>query len=110
MRKNRRPHLLLMPLLLAAGIAAAAVHAPALAAEEDVSQEDPARWYQGDDTARLHYKTLVKEARAAGAQALQECKSLKGAEAKGCRKEARDNQNSDLARAKRILKARSAVE
>ena len=107
MTKNRRPHLLLMPFLLAAGIA---VHAPAFAAEEDVSQEDPARWYQGDDTAQLHYKTLVKEARAAGAQALQECKTLKGAEAKACRKDARANMNSDLARAKRILKARSAAE
>lgn len=106
MRKNRRPHLLLLPLLLAA----ITLSAPVFAAEEDVSQEDPARWYQGDDTAQLHYKTLVKEARAAGAQALQECKSLKGAEAKGCRKEARANQNSDLARAKRILKARSAAE
>lgn len=107
MRKNRRPHLLLLPFLLAAGLAA---HAPSFAAEEDVSQEDPARWYQGDDTAQLHYKTLVKEAHAAGAQALQECKPLKGAEAKTCRKDARANMNSDLARAKRILKARSAAE
>ncbi len=106
MRKNRRPHLLLLPLLLAATTLAA----PVFAAEEDVSQEDPARWYQGDDTAQLHYKTLVKEAHAAGAQALRECKSLKGAQARNCRKEARDNQHSDLARAKRILKARSAAE
>lgn len=107
MRKNRRPGFLLLPFLLAAGIAA---QAPAFAAEEDVSKEDPARWYQGDDTAKLHYKTLVKEAHAAGGQALQECKPLKGAEAKACRKEARDNMKSDLARARRILKARSAVE
>ena len=107
MTKNRRSYLLLLPFLLAFGIAA---HAPAFAAEEDVSQEDPARWYQGDDTAQLHYKTLVKEARAAGAQAMQECKSLKGADGKACRKDARANMNSDLARAKRILKARSAAE
>ncbi len=106
MRKNRQKRLVL-PLLVAVGIAA---HASAFAAEEDVSKEDPQRWYQSDDTAKLHYQNLVKEARAAGAQALQECKPLKGGAARACRKEARDHMRSDLARAKRILKARTAAE
>jgi len=107
MTKNRRKHLLLLPFFLAAGVSA---HLPAQAAEEDVSQQDPQRWYQGDDTARLHHKNLIKEAHSAYAQALQECKPLKRAEAKACRKEARELMQSDLARAKRIYKANTATE
>lgn len=102
MTKNRQKHLLLLPFFLAACFT---VHLPAMAAEEDVSQQDPQRWYEGDDTAKLHNKTLLKEAHAAYAQALQECKPLKRAEAKACRKEARDLLQSDLARAKRIYAA-----
>jgi hypothetical protein len=102
MTKNRHKHLLLLSFCLIAGFA---VHFPAMAAEEDVSQQDPQRWYQGDDTAKLHHENLMKEAHAAYAQALQECKPLKRAEAKACRQEARDNMQSDLARARRIFKA-----
>lgn len=107
MTKNRQKHLLLLPFFLAAGFA---VHLTATAAEEDVSQQDPPRWYEGDDTAKLHNKNLMKEAHAAYAQGLQECKPLKGAEVKACRKEARDNLQSDLARAKRIYQANTAGE
>lgn len=104
MEKNRqhrpyRPYrLLLLPLLFGFGLAGTA-----LAAEEDVSQNDPPRWYQGDDTPKLHYQNLLKEARAAQAEALVECKSLKGKQAKACRKEAAQNYKGDQARAKRIL-------
>lgn len=102
MTNNRQKHLLLLPFFLAAAVA---VHLPAMAAEEDVSQQDPQRWYEGDDSAKLHNKTLMKEAHSAYAQALGECKPLKRAEAKACRKEARDYLQSDLARAKRIYQA-----
>lgn len=105
MTKNRQKHLLLLPFFLAVCLTA---QVPAMAAEEDVSQQDPQRWYQGDDTAQLHNKNLVKEAHAAYAQALGECKPLKRAEAKACRKEARALMQSDLERAKRIYKANTA--
>jgi len=105
MTRNRQKHLLLLPFFLATGFA---FHLSASAAEEDVSQQDPQRWYQGDDTAKLHHTNLMKEAHAAYAEALQECKPLKRAEAKTCRKEARDNMLNDLARAKRIYKANTA--
>lgn len=108
MTKNRQKHLLLLPFFLAAGFA---VHLTATAAEEDVSQQDPQRWYEGDDTAQLHNKNLMKEAHAAYAQTLQEeCKPLKRADAKACRKEARNSMQSDLARAKRIYKANTTGE
>ncbi len=91
-------------------VCASAVLASGLAsaAEEDISQNDPPRWYQGADTPQLHYQNLLKEARAAQAQALQECRSLKGHDVQTCRKEARGHFADDKARAQRILKKLSS--
>ncbi|MFL9923223.1 hypothetical protein PQR62_03025 [Herbaspirillum lusitanum] len=77
------------------------------AAEEDVTNKDPARWYKADETPKARNQNFIKEANAAYAQALQECKDSKGAEAKACRLEAKDNLNRDKARAKRILESSS---
>ncbi|HZS80916.1 MAG TPA: hypothetical protein VFA14_05770 [Herbaspirillum sp.] len=106
MTKNRHKHLLRLSFFLAV---ACAVHYPAIAAKEDVSRRDPQRWYQGADTPRLHHENLMKEAHAAYAQALKECKLLRKTEARrACHEEARTNMRSDLARARRIFKAAAA--
>ncbi|MFZ1179998.1 MAG: hypothetical protein WAN92_00495 [Herbaspirillum sp.] len=105
MTKNRHKHLLRLSFILAVGCAA---HYPVIAAKEDVSRRDPQRWYQGADTPRLHHENLVKEAHAAHAQALKECKLLRKTEARACHEEARANMRSDLARARRIFKAAAA--
>ncbi|MFC3108622.1 hypothetical protein ACFQAT_03675 [Undibacterium arcticum] len=65
------------------------------------SDKDPARWYVEDSTARAQVKTSQKEAAAAYQQALAECRKMRGAEAKSCVKEARDNYQSDMADAKK---------
>lgn len=100
---THRMHLLLS-LTLGLGIMTSCLSTRVAAAEEDVSQNDPPRWYQQDDTPTKHYRNLLKEAGAAYAQSLQECKALKGMEAKNCRHEARENHAADKARAQRILK------
>ena len=98
-----RPYNRLHGFFLSACLIALLAPTLASAAEEDISQNDPARWYQGADTPKLHYQNLLKEAQAAHAQALQECRSLHGTAAQACRKEARANLTADKARAKRIL-------
>ena len=105
MRTTRQSRLLLQTLLIT-GLAMAASMLPGRvwAAEEDVSQNDPPRWYQLDDTPALHYRNLLKEARAAYTQARQECNMLTDATKISCRKDARQHYQDDKARAKRILK------
>lgn len=93
-----------VPFMLGLAIMTSCLSTLATAAEEDVSQNDPPRWYQPDDTPQKHYQNLLKEANAAYAQSLQECKALKGIDAKACRHEARQNYAADKARAQRILK------
>jgi hypothetical protein len=103
MNNNRRPRLTQSLSLIACLYA---LLAPGLtsAAEEDVSQHDPQRWYQGADTPGLHYRNLLREAQAAYAEAQQECSHLKVHETRACREEARANLRADKARAGRILK------
>jgi len=105
MRTTRQSRLLLQTLLIT-GLAMAASMLPGRvwAAEEDVSQNDPPRWYQLDDTPVLHYRNLLKEASAAYGQALQECKILTDAAMTNCRKDAHQHYQDDKARAKRIFK------
>lgn len=106
MIQNRHIYFLRLSFFLVAGCAA---HYPAMAAKEDVSRHDPPRWYQGADTPRLHHENLVREAHAAHAQALRECRPLKKTKARAaCREEARVHLRSDLARARRIFKAAAA--
>ena len=104
MTKITRRHHSLSALALGLVFMTSCLPTGTLAAEEDVSQNDPPRWYQQDDTPKKHYQNLLKEAHAAYAQSLQECKALKGMDAKTCRHEARQNFASDKARAQRILK------
>jgi hypothetical protein len=61
---------------------------------------DPARWYKADATPAQRLATSQKEASAAYAQALQECKSMKGTERSRCQTDAKTNYNNDLAAAK----------
>ncbi|NUU02743.1 hypothetical protein [Herbaspirillum robiniae] len=87
-------------LALAAALGASFAHA----AEEDVSQADPARWYKADDAPKERYQNLVKEANAAYGEALLACKGMRGKEAKGCKGEAGAAKKEDMERAKRIYK------
>jgi hypothetical protein len=65
--------------------------------------KDPARWYVEDSTAKAQSKTAQKEATAAYQEALADCRKMRGAEAKACMKEARDNYRNDTAEAKKLL-------
>ncbi|MCA1323460.1 hypothetical protein [Herbaspirillum sp. alder98] len=75
----------------------------AMAAPEDVTTADPSRWFKAEDTPQGRYGNHLIEARAAHAQALQECKTVARNEVRRCRKEAHDAMKEDKARAKRIL-------
>lgn len=74
-------------------------------AKEDVSERDPARWYEPADSPDAHYRNLRIDATAAYADALAECRALKKAAPKSCKKEAKARMDSDLARATRIRQA-----
>ena len=65
--------------------------------------KDPARWYSEDSSAKARSATAQKEANAAYQQALADCRKMRGAEAKSCTKEARDNYRNDMAEAKKML-------
>ena len=74
----------------------------------DAEKGDPARWYQPADTPQLRYETAMKEALAALAEALKECRSpATGAERKAsaevrriCEAEARSQYKLDTERAR----------
>jgi hypothetical protein len=80
--------------------------ASALALEEHVGlnaeKGDPARWYQPADTPQLQYQNKMKEAGAALAEALAECRA-KGAERKACEADARSQYRSDVEAARSLL-------
>jgi len=61
----------------------------------DAERGDPARWYVPADTPRLKYETQVKEARAALAEALKECRALR-ADRATCVAQARAQNRRDL--------------
>lgn len=81
----------------------------AQAAPEDVTTADPSRWFKADDSPRGRYGNHLIEARAAYAQALQECKNGPRTEARQCRNDARSALKEDLLRAKRILEHAQAA-
>jgi len=99
--KTTRQQRLFLPFLLVLTTSMAPTRV--FAAEEDISRNDPPRWYQLDDTPKQHYQNLLKEAHAAYGQALQECKALQASAARSCRQLAHRNLQDDRARARRIL-------
>jgi hypothetical protein len=78
----------------------------AAVAEEHVGRNlergEPARWSQPDDTPQKRYNTAIKEAKAALADALSECRTP-ATERKACEKEARDQYKLDLEAARALL-------
>jgi len=75
----------------------------AAVAEEHVGRNlekgEPARWSQPDDTPQKRQATAEKEAKAALAEALQECRNA-ATERKTCEKQAREQYRLDLEAAK----------
>ena len=92
--------------LAAAACALAATFASAAPRESDehvgrdAERGDPARWYIPADTPRLKYQTRVKEARAAAAEAVRECRREREGRA-ACIADAKAQERSDLEEARR---------
>lgn len=66
----------------------------------DAERGDPARWYVPADTPRLKYQTRVKEAHAAAAEAIRDCRREREGRA-ACIAEAKAQERSDLEDARR---------
>ena len=64
---------------------------------------DPARWYQSADTPRRKYENSMKEARAALAEALAECRSQRSGR-RSCETEAHESYRHDVSYAKAFLR------
>ena len=75
----------------------------ALAAGEAAPAIDPPRWHSEDTTPQARYQTAKKEAGAAYQEALNDCRSLLGAEKTACVKEAQATFAADMAEAKKLL-------
>ena len=86
-------------------LAATLAYAAPPAQEEHVGvnaeRGDPARWYVPADTPQLKRETLVKEAGAALAEAMKECRATP-ADRKSCEAEARAQYRRDLEDARRV--------
>jgi len=82
------------------------VSAPALALEEHVGinaeKGDPARWYQPVETPQQKYQNVMKEAGAALAEALKDCRSQPG-DRKSCEGAAREQYRHDVEYARSFL-------
>jgi hypothetical protein len=92
-----RPELKLVVVAVFAGACGLA----ALADEhvgKNLERGEPARWSQPDDTARKREETANKEAKAALAEALRECRSDR--ERTHCEREARNQYRLDIAAAR----------
>lgn len=63
---------------------------------------DPARWYVPADTPRLKYEAQAKEARAAQAEALKECRALQAGRT-ACVAEAKAQYRRDMEDARSLL-------
>ena len=84
--------------VLAAGVAAAAIDGPV---GRDAEKGDPARWYEPADTPRKQHGTAMKEARAALAEALRECRTQ--AERRQCEARAREQYEIEVEQARGLL-------
>ena len=65
----------------------------------DAEKGDPARWYQPADTPQRKHEAAMKEAAAALAEALKECRA-QAAQRKECEAEARARHEEDVERAR----------
>lgn len=78
----------------------ACASALAATAEEHVGRNlekgEPARWSQPDDTPQKRDATAVKEAKAALAEAMKECRQLATGERKSCEQQARAQYRLDV--------------
>ncbi|AMP01290.1 hypothetical protein ACIPF8_21250 [Collimonas sp. NPDC087041] len=92
----------LKPLWLSLFIAANAFALHANAAEENVQFKDPPRWKIEDRTPQARFQTMKKENTNAYAQAMNDCRAMRGREAADCRKEARANFDRDMQRAREM--------
>ena len=90
---------------LAATLAYSQPTAPAEHVGVNAERGDPARWYVPADTPRLKYETDVKEAGAARAEALKDCRALK-ADRAACEAEANAQYRRDMEGARLTLEAR----
>jgi hypothetical protein len=88
---------------------AVCVSAPAFALEEHVGiyaeKGDPARWYQPAETPLQKYQNATKEAGAALAEGLKDCRSQAG-DRKGCEEATREQYRRDLENARALLSSR----
>lgn len=91
--------------ITATGIAAAAVVDGAVG--RDAEKGDPARWYEPADTPQEQHRNAMREAAAALAEALRECRAGAGARgsdaARQCEAEARARYEDDVERARGFL-------
>jgi len=85
---------------LAATLAFPAWSAPEEHVGVNAERGDPARWYVPADTPQLKRETLMKEARAAQAEAMKECRANRANRA-SCEAEARAQYRRDLEDARR---------
>ena len=96
----------LKPLWLSLFIAANAFALHANAAEENVEHRDPPRWKIEDRTPQARFQTMKKENANAYAQALNDCRAMRGHEASDCKKEARMNFDRDMQNAREMTSQR----
>ena len=78
----------------------ACASALAATAEEHVGRNlekgEPARWSQPDDTPQKRAATATREAKAALAEAVKECRQLAADERTACEKQAREQYRLDI--------------
>ena len=86
-------------------VAALLFSTPLAAAEEHVGRDaergDPVRWSQPADTPQKQHAAAMKEAAAAKAEAMKECRAT--AARASCEAEARRQYDADLQRARGLL-------
>lgn len=93
-----------LPAILLAAAALAPLAATANNEERvgrDAERGDPARWSQPADTPQEQYRTAMKEAAAALAEALKECRAE--AQRASCEAQAREQHRIDVERARGFL-------
>ena len=84
---------------LTAASAHAAIDGPV---GRDAEKGDPARWYQPADTPQRQHESAMKEASAALAEAMKECRSAQSRR-KECEADARERYEADVERARGFL-------